>query len=158
MNQFFSYSNYSTWHDPARINNHKGTVVALATICAIHFAYIMGMILIYKILLQSMKVSDMFLIFVDGINLILLITIFILGVCLNNFTSEVVDPYKAFLYLGCGDVYTNSVFSMAFGGLIRVLKFFLPIAIITMMEICIIILYYIYYFWRIRGTKDHKHN
>jgi len=150
----FAYTNDSTWHDPVDLNNYKGTIVGLSVMCCIHFAYVLGMVLVYKIIVKNMNLSQTFLLLIDGFNFLLVLIVFIMSIIIYSFTSEVVNPYKKLIDFKCGDIYTNKVMSMAFDGMIKVVKFILVLMILVIIEKALMITYFLYYFFKPKEIKE----
>jgi len=101
-----------------------------------------------------MNLSQTFLLLIDGFNFLLVLIVFIMSIIIYSFTSEVVNPYKKLIDFKCGDIYTNKVMSMAFDGMIKVVKFILVLMILVIIEKALMITYFLYYFFKPKEIKE----
>lgn len=128
------------------IKHYSDIANLLKLICIFKFIFIISSIVIYKFLLEKLRVTFQIVFFIDLINLIIMVSSLVISLNILSATKIMLSSYSSFIHEKCGDKITNGVMEMAFEEISKVPGYLIFINVFAIIEICYIIAFYIWIF------------
>lgn len=139
--------NFSQLIFPSKLLTDLTTkITTVANIAIVHFVITLIFISLFKVSYSKFQVNPKMQMIFDLVNLCVICLILGFGITAENLAFQIIEPYKTFMSMGCGDVFTNFAFNSSYYPLLQITSFLKPISICCIIDLSFIGLNYLGYF------------
>jgi len=129
-----------------KVDKSKNIINWIKGLCAYNLAFHIFMLIFFKINILNIKEDFKTLFYLDAINFLFILVIFILSIISYGNANSILKPSFDFINNKCGDDITNDVLSFAFEKISKIKPMLLCIEISVGIQLLIYILLYLYIF------------